>query len=253
MFFIESSVHEHLALSNVLLCPGQHSRLLINVFTKDVISELNKELLSEIMDFNLDITDDTCMKLSPIINNVKSNMQSKDDAEFDLLMLGKNLNSFERSLVRGYHDCVSYHRSVTLLQTKYLSNRMRKLPQMAVKTKESIGEYELFTVYFDPILCALLSNPDKNVLLRWSNITAYEAREMRPDATISRLCQHDFGPSLGFGEVKLERASTGKHALYHDLLRLAIFAKDTVDVNKLQVALTFQIKGYNFFLDTPAT
>lgn len=102
LFLIESSIHEILALSNILLlCPGQHSPLCMNVFTEDVISELTKELLSEIMDFNLDMADDACMKLARIINNVESNMQSKDDAELDLLMLGKNLNSFGRSLVRG--------------------------------------------------------------------------------------------------------------------------------------------------------
>ena len=101
LFLIESSVHEILALSNILLlCPGQHSPLCMNVFTEDVISELTKELLSEIMDFNLDMADDACMKLARIINNVESNMQSKDDAELDLLMLGKSLNSFGRSLVR---------------------------------------------------------------------------------------------------------------------------------------------------------
>ncbi|CAO3658616.1 unnamed protein product [Rhizopus stolonifer] len=233
LFFIESSIHELLALSNILfLCPGQHSPLLMNVFTEDVISDLNKELLSEIMDFNLDMTDDACMKLSRIINNVELNIQSKDDAEFDLLMLGKNLNSLERSLVRG------------------IMIAMRKLPQMAIKTKNTIGECELFSMYFDPILSALLSDPDKNILLRWSNIRADETGEMRPDATISKLCQRDFGPSLGFGEVKLARPSTDNHALCHDLLRLAIFAKDTVDVNKLQATLTFQINGYNitFFM-----
>ncbi|KAG1225604.1 hypothetical protein G6F68_009786 [Rhizopus microsporus] len=149
LFLIESSVHEILALSNILLlCPGQHSPLCMNVFTEDVISELTKELLSEIMDFNLDMADDACMKLARIINNVESNMQSKDDAELDLLMLGKSLNSFGRSLVRG------------------IMTGMRKLPQMAIKTKKHIGECELFTMYFDPILSALLSDPDKNVLLR---------------------------------------------------------------------------------------
>ncbi|KAF7720504.1 hypothetical protein EC973_007968 [Apophysomyces ossiformis] len=71
--------------------PGQHSPLCMDVFTEDVISKLNKELLSEIMDFNLDMTDDACMKLARIINNVESNMQSKDDAELDLLMLGEEL------------------------------------------------------------------------------------------------------------------------------------------------------------------
>ncbi|KAG0741367.1 hypothetical protein G6F57_001028 [Rhizopus arrhizus] len=55
--------------------------------------KLNKKLLSEIMDFNLDMADDACMKLARITNNVESNMQSKDDAELDLLVLGKSLNS----------------------------------------------------------------------------------------------------------------------------------------------------------------
>lgn len=41
LFFIESSIHELLALSNILLlCPGQHSPLCMNVFTEDIISEL---------------------------------------------------------------------------------------------------------------------------------------------------------------------------------------------------------------------
>ncbi|KAI9271907.1 hypothetical protein BDA99DRAFT_501293 [Phascolomyces articulosus] len=73
-------------------------------------------------------------------------------------------------------------------------------------------------MYFDPILSALLSDPDKSVLLRWSNITADETGEMRLDVTISKLYQHDFAPSLGFGELKLARISTDNHALCQDLL-----------------------------------
>ncbi|KAG0175575.1 hypothetical protein DFQ30_005271 [Apophysomyces sp. BC1015] len=224
LVFIESSVHELLALSNILLlCPDQHSSLCMNVFTEDVLSDLTKELLAECMDLNQDMTDHACMKLSRIINNVESNIQSKDDAEFDLLVLGKDLNSLGRSLVRG------------------ITAGMRKLPLVAIESKETIGECELFTMYFDPILSALLSNPDRNVLLRWSNVTSDEAGKMRPDATISKILQCDFGSSLGFGEVKLARPSIDHHALCHDILRLAIFAKDTVDKNKLHAALTFQI------------
>jgi hypothetical protein len=88
-------------------------------------------------------------------------------------------------------------------------------------------------VYFDPILCALFSDPDRNVLLRWSNVTSDESGEMRPDATISEICQRDFGPSRRYGEVKLARPATDNHALCHDLLRLATLAKDTIDINKL--------------------
>ncbi|KAG2219037.1 hypothetical protein INT45_003928 [Circinella minor] len=87
------------------------------------------------------------------------------------------------------------------MSATYPSNRMRKLPQMVIKTKKSIGECELFTMYFDPFLSALLLDSDKSVLLRWSNITADETGEMRPDGTITKLWQRDFGPSLAFGEV----------------------------------------------------
>ncbi|CAO3601300.1 unnamed protein product [Absidia cylindrospora] len=84
---IESSVHELLALSNILLlCPNQHSPHTIDVFTEDILSALSKEQLAECMNLNLDMNDGVCMKLARIINNVESNLQSKDDAEFDLLV-----------------------------------------------------------------------------------------------------------------------------------------------------------------------
>ncbi|KAG1452263.1 hypothetical protein G6F56_007864 [Rhizopus delemar] len=226
LFFIESSVHELLALSDIfLLCPGQYSPLCIHIFIEDVLSDLNKELLTECMDFKQDTNDDACMKLSRIINNVESNRLSKDDAEIDLLMLGKSLNSFERSLVWG------------------VKAGMRKLPLKPIKIRKFFGECELFTMYFDPILCALFSDPDKNVLLRWSNVTSDESREIRPDAIISEIYQRDFGPSCGYGEAKLARPTTDNHALCYDLLCLATLAKDTIDTNKLQAALAFQING----------
>ena len=122
---------------------------------------------------------------------------------------------------------------------------MRKLPLLPIKNKQSLGECELFTMYFDPLLSALFSDTDKNILLRWSNVTCDESADKRPDATISNIQQRDFGQSLGFGEVKLARPTTDNHALCHDLLRLGTFCKDTIDMNKLQAALGFQINGFN--------
>lgn len=122
---------------------------------------------------------------------------------------------------------------------------MRKLPLKPIKIRKFFGECELFTMYFDPILCALFSDPDKNVLLRWSNVTSDESREIRPDAIISEIYQRDFGPSCGYGEAKLARPTTDNHALCYDLLCLATLAKDTIDTNKLQAALAFQINGFN--------
>lgn len=51
------------------------------------------------MDFTQDMSDDVYMKLSRILSNVGLHTLSKDDAKIDLLMLGKNMNLFERSLM----------------------------------------------------------------------------------------------------------------------------------------------------------
>ncbi|GAA5800601.1 hypothetical protein HPULCUR_006037 [Helicostylum pulchrum] len=107
-------------------------------------------------------------------------------------------------------------------------------------------EFEPFIVYFDPILTSLLSGPNRNVLLRWTNISSDETEDLRPDATISKIEQLDFGASLGFGEAKISHSTTttDTHALCHELLRSATFSKDTIDHNSLQAALPLQIHGY---------
>ncbi|KAG0778101.1 hypothetical protein G6F22_011435 [Rhizopus arrhizus] len=233
LLFIESSVHELLSLSNILLlCTSQYSPLWMDIFSEDILVELNKEMLIECMDFKQDMCDDVCMKLTRFMNNMDSKPQSKDDVEIDLLVLGRNLNPLQGSLLRG------------------IMAVMRKLCLLAIKNKKCISECELFTMYFDPILFSLLSDPNRNVLLRWSNVTSDESGDTRPDATISKIHQRDFGPSLGLGEVKIARPITDNHSLCHDLLRLATLAKDTINSNKLQVVLTFQIHGFNitFFL-----
>ncbi|CEP07437.1 hypothetical protein [Parasitella parasitica] len=211
LLFIEPSMHELLALPNILLlCTSQHSPLCIDTSTEDLLDNLNKDLLTECMDFKVDISDDACMKLARIIDNADSKQLAKDDAEIELLMLGKSLCPLGSSLVRG------------------ISAAMHRLPLIAIKNKQTIGECELFTMCFDPILTSLFSDPDRKVLLRWSNVISDENGEIRPDATISKLQQRDFGSSLGYGEVKIARPTIDGHALCHDLLRLATVAKDTM-------------------------
>ena len=102
LLFIDSSVHELLSLSNILLlCTSQHSPLCIDIFSEHILLELNKEMLVKCMNFKQDMCDDVCMKPTRFMNNMDSKLQSKDDIEIDLLMLGRNLNPFQRSLLRG--------------------------------------------------------------------------------------------------------------------------------------------------------
>lgn len=83
-------------------------------------------------------------------------------------------------------------------------------------------------------------------------MTSDENGNMCPDAAISKIHQRDFGPSLGFGEVKIVRPTPDKHSLCHDLLRLATLVKDTTDNNKVQAALAFQSMGSTVFLSCHA-
>lgn len=81
LFFIESSIHELLSLSNILLLASeQHSQLAINIFTEKTLHDLDSYLLKECLDSRQDMSNNVFTKLSRIVNNVVSNNQSKDDA-----------------------------------------------------------------------------------------------------------------------------------------------------------------------------
>ncbi|RCH83998.1 hypothetical protein CU098_004989 [Rhizopus stolonifer] len=208
LFLIESSVHELLSLSNILLlAPEQYSQLAISIFSEKALHDLDSYLLKECLDSRQDMSNNVFTKLSRILNNVESNNQSKGDAEIELLVLGKDLCPIQKSLILGIKAC------------------MHKLLLLPIRNKQLLEECELFTMYFDPLLSALFSELDENILLRKSNGTCDKSADKRPDATISKIQQRDFGQSLGFGEVKLACPTTDDPALCHDLLRLEAFLK----------------------------
>ncbi|KAG2218328.1 hypothetical protein INT45_007723 [Circinella minor] len=78
---------------------------------------------------------------------------------------------------------------------------------------------------------------DKNVAVRWANKASDEATDIRPDAVISTLIQHDYGYFLGFNEVKVGNSSTTKHNACKDILKLGIAAKRVIDKWKLETTI----------------
>ncbi|KAI9468856.1 hypothetical protein BDB00DRAFT_751493, partial [Zychaea mexicana] len=75
-------------------------------------------------------------------------------------------------------------------------------------TTVTMGETELWSGVFDPILSALLLDPDRNVSLRWTNVvpddgSASEVVRVQPDAMICEIDQLSWGRPLGYGEAKL--------------------------------------------------
>ncbi|KAI8988509.1 hypothetical protein BDF20DRAFT_833353 [Mycotypha africana] len=107
---------------------------------------------------------------------------------------------------------------------------------------------ELLTTYFDPILANILANSDENVLLRWANVTCDATGDKRPDATISKLRKCLLDQALDLARQKVAQPTCDKYMLCLDLTRLATFAKDTIDENKLNASLSFQIHGFSVTL-----
>jgi hypothetical protein len=87
-----------------------------------------------------------------------------------------------------------------------------------------ISESELWSTYFDPLLSAVISDNERNTLLRWLNKQA-EDNLKRPEATVTMIDQLHFGAHLGFGEVKNFQLTCDKAALCNDFLRLAHLTK----------------------------
>ncbi|KAI9247263.1 hypothetical protein EDC94DRAFT_365042 [Helicostylum pulchrum] len=95
-----------------------------------------------------------------------------------------------------------------------------------------------------PMLSYIISGPDRSVHLRWTNAIPAENGKSRPDAVISEKPQLVFESSLGYGEAKVLQDSCSKF-LRLDTLRLAIFTKNSININKLDGALAFQTHGFN--------
>lgn len=134
---------------------------------------------------------------------------------------------------------------------------MTKLPRLPILDMGKIGEVELQATYFDVFLSEIIADQDRRICLRWSNRSVNEdITDMRPDAIISTLVQHEFGCPVGFGETKNGNAS--KQAVNLDVFRLGVASKRALDLHGLPACLAFMIKGYHisFFIvskhkDTP--
>lgn len=122
----------------------------------------------------------------------------------------------------------------------YFTCSIQKLPSTPVNVKNT-SETVLWSTHFDPILSTLLSDPDRNMHLQWSNSAPTERGSARPDAAIYHKQQGSFVGSRGYGEAKPEGTST--HDISVDFLRLAVFCKNSIDVSLLDSTLAFQINS----------
>ncbi|KAG1373854.1 hypothetical protein G6F61_009828 [Rhizopus arrhizus] len=182
----ETHLHEILSLTNIII--------LFNHMTN------NKKATST----TNDKFEEIIVKMSRVIQAVEDNKMTRSDAELELLNFARRQTYYISRMIRS------------------INNALQKLPSNVIKNATSISENELFNMYFDPILSSIISDPEKNTLLRWSNKKPEENKGMRPDATITKIQQLKYGYNLGHGEVKTKSSTCDNHALAHDLLRISV-------------------------------
>lgn len=117
-----------------------------------------------------------------------------------------------------------------------------KLPKDPIVDITTISESELWSIYFDPFLSAIISDNERNTLLRWLNKQA-EDDLLRPDASVTTINQLQFGFNIGYGQVKISQPTCDKAALCNDFLRLTHLTKECLDNHLLDASFSFQIHG----------
>ncbi|KAI8090598.1 hypothetical protein BDF21DRAFT_377731 [Thamnidium elegans] len=120
---------------------------------------------------------------------------------------------------------------------------------------EEIKEQELSIRLVNPFLSGLVNDPDKDVLLRLTGLITVERKhrgitKKRPDITTTTLNIFNFGPSIGFDEVKQESKANNNHALSKYLIRVALFAKSSTNNNNIKGILTYNIVGRSYIKAT---
>ncbi|SAM06250.1 hypothetical protein [Absidia glauca] len=139
-------------------------------------------------------------------------------------------------------DFIKVTNTINAVDSKTLSVR---------EDTSKINEVKLQSTYFDVFLSEITADQDQQVALRWANKSVrHELTDIRPDAIISTLVQHDFGCPLGFGETKTGNVSTTKQAVNLDISRLGITCKRAIERHDLPACLASMINGYSisFFI-----
>ncbi|KAI8077892.1 uncharacterized protein B0P05DRAFT_491808 [Gilbertella persicaria] len=224
---LESYVHELASLTHIFfLCKDQHSEIAEKVFSLDTLQQLTDFFERKTINHDLDFPSNHFVAISKTLTDLSLANKTRQQTIMEFTVLASQMSYGQNRLLSG------------------IINLIQKLPKKPLSNYKEVSETELWNTYFDPLLSCLISDPDRLIHLRWTNVIPMEKGKSRPDAVISEKLQLSFGSSVGYGEAKAQQGSCTK-LLCLDTLRLAIFTKNAIDINKLDGALAFQIHGFN--------
>lgn len=169
----------------------------------------------------------TVTNMLAIIDNLLTKTINQEQAEINFKSL--SLSSYEHKFVKA------------------LSALVTKLPLVSIE--EDLNESELCTRFVDPFLSGLFDDLDNGMYLRWTNETTFEARirpdlsNQRPDLCITKSCGVKWDTSCDFGEAKPAVHGQNHYLVCKDLLRAAVFCKNSLDNQHMDGILEIQIVG----------
>ncbi|KAF0427121.1 hypothetical protein F8M41_006108 [Gigaspora margarita] len=238
--FVESHTQQILSLSHILLLKSkQHCPSMMEVFGDELLEVMHNDILQRLTNQKTEFDEEILVKLVRIVKRLQRKEITRDDAISELPILAVGRSYGERAILKAVRNIIESVPRVTL--------------------KSPVGEVELCTSYIDTILCPIFSDPDSDVLLRWSNkqveeskARKYTGRAKQPDVIINEINQLSWGLSKGHGEAKVQEEENNLYLLCTDLIRVAVFNKDAIDFYNMNCILGFQVVGQHitFYLTT---
>lgn len=170
------------------------------------------------------LTDSLYMGVSKVIYSVQHGDNTVDVGMIKLLQLSvkEETSIYEKKWIKGMACMLNF------------------LPRKAVDDTQ-LGESELWSTYFNPLLTAILSRAEDNLLLKWTNKAAEDFGCRRPDAIITSSSGNNNG-CLAYGECKLGGVS--KKASNTDIIKLGMFTQRIINIDNKQNVFSFHIEGF---------
>ncbi|KAI8086653.1 uncharacterized protein BX664DRAFT_264424 [Halteromyces radiatus] len=227
---LESHLHHALAASSILfLKHGRYPDDMVKIFGEDQLEAIVDDLNDMFGVKKAKLPIGTVTDMINIIQNVIDENMTRYQAVGKLLLMDGKVPANQFKFIKS------------------VAKLLEKLPRTGIV--EEVKENELCTRYADPLLCGLFDDPDAGIFLRWTDQTTLEGKKSlniskrRPDICITTLKGINWDYNSGFGEAKASSEGNNHYYLCKDLLRVAIFGKNSIDTSNMDGVIGMQVVG----------
>ncbi|CEP18386.1 hypothetical protein [Parasitella parasitica] len=145
-----------------------------------------------------------------ILTCIDRNTVTPKQAKLQLLTLAVDMDSLKGHIIEGIGDMLT------------------KLPLDTIVGKNKVGEVDIQTRYYEPLLSSILADNTKKVILRWPN----KMDEVTPENTTR--CNHIY-----IDPIEIWKTSW----VWRDTWKLAVLSRNNC-LNKGHPTISFQVNGF---------